>query len=135
MVKMSTTKQLANESELRFASEFVRAGWSVYLPYGEDSPVDLLIFNKEGYRRVQVKATKPKDGAIICKLRSTNNWQIKKYSLDEVDLFGLYDYENKMGYLIPFKDFAGMSQISFRLNKPNNNQVKGIRYAKQYDFF
>lgn len=132
---MSSTKQIANESELRFASEFVRAGWSVYLPYGEDGPVDLLIFKKGKFKKVQIKASKPNKGVIVCKLRSTNNWQDRKYSKEDVDYLGLYDYINKSGYLVPIDDFEGMSQISFRLKPPKNNQSKGIRYSKEFEFF
>jgi len=132
---MSSTKQIANESELRFASEFVRKGWSVFLPYGEDSPVDLLIYKNNEFKKVQVKATKPNEGGISCKLRSTNNWQIKKYSKKEVDFFALYDYENKKGYLIPIEKIEGMSEIKIRLSAPKNNQKKRIRLAKDYEYF
>jgi len=132
---MSSTKQIANESELRFASEFVRKGWSVFLPYGEDSPVDLLIYKDEIFKRIQIKATKPKDGKISCKLRSTNNWQIKKYSKKDIDYFALYDYENKKGYLIPIEKVEGMSEIILRLSEPKNNQKKRLRFAKDYSYF
>ncbi len=132
---MSSTKQIANESELRFASEFVRKGWYVFLPYGEDSPVDLLISKKRIFKRVQVKASKPKNGIISCKLRSTNNWQDKKYSKKDIDFFALYDYENKKGYLIPIEKVDGMSEIKIRLCKPKNNQKKRVRLAKDYIYF
>ena len=132
---MSSTKQIANESELRFASEFVRRGWFVFLPYGEDSPVDLLIYKNGIFKRVQVKAAKPKNGTIACKLRSTNNWQNKKYSKSDVDFFALYDYENKNGYLVSLKAIEGMSEIKIRLNKSKNNQKRRIRLAKDYIYF
>tara|TARA_Y100000034_G_C6754893_1_gene335808 strand:- start:371 stop:775 length:405 start_codon:yes stop_codon:yes gene_type:complete len=132
---MSTTKQIANESELRFASEFVRKGWSVFLPYGEDSPVDILIYKDEQFKKIQVKATKPKNGVISCYLRSANNWQNKKYSSKDVDYFAVYDYENKQGYLIPLEKVEGMSQIKLRLIATKNNQLKGIRMAKDYEYF
>lgn len=132
---MSSTKQIANESELRFASEFVRRGWFVFLPYGEDGPVDLLIHKNGIFKKVQVKAAKPVNGTIACKLRSTNNWQIKKYSKKDIDFFALYDYENKKGYLIPIKDVEGMSEVKIRLCNSRNNQKKRIRLAKNYIYF
>ena len=132
---MSTTKQIANESELRFASEFVRKGWSVFLPYGEDSPVDLLIYKDKLFKRVQVKAAKPKNGAIACHLRSSNNWQHKKYSKKDIDFFALYDYENKKGYMIPIEKVHGMAEIKIRLSKSKNNQKKRLRLAKDYVYF
>lgn len=132
---MSRTKQIANESELRFASEFVRKGWAVFLPYGEDSPVDLLIYKDNSFKRIQVKASKPKNGVLPCHLRSSNNWQHKKYSKNDIDFFALYDYENKKGFLIPIKKVEGMSEIKLRLSKAKNNQKKGIRIAKDYVYF
>ncbi len=132
---MSRTKQIAEEGELRFAAEFKKRGWSIFFPYGEDGPIDLLIHKDGQFKKVQVKTTKPIRGAIICKLRSTNNWQNKIYTNEEVDLFGLYDYINQKGYLIEFKDFDGMTQISFRIDHPKNNQKKGIRGFKEFSFF
>lgn len=132
---MSSTKQIANESELRFASEFVRKGWSTFLPYGEDGPIDLVIFKDNTFRKVQIKATKPKNGTISCKLRSTNNWQDKKYSKADIDYFALYDYENKKGYLIPIEKVEGMSEIKLRISKPKNNQKKGLHLAEEYIYF
>lgn len=132
---MSSTKQIANESELRFASEFVRNGWSIFLPFGEDGPVDLVIYKDNLFKKVQIKASKPKNGMISCRMRSTNNWQIKKYSKTDIDYFGLYDYENKKGYLIPIEKVEGMSEISIRLSKAKNNQKKKVRLAEDYIYF
>lgn len=132
---MSNTKQIAMEAELRFASEFVRKGWNVFLPFGEDGSVDLLIHKDGDFKKVQVKASKPKNGALICKLRSTNNWQDKRYTLKDVDLMALYDYENKKGYLIPMKKVVGNAQFSIRILPPKNFQKSGLNLDKDYIYF
>jgi hypothetical protein len=129
------SKQLAREAELRFASELTRKGWSIFFPYGEDSPIDILAYKNRQFIKIQVKSTKEKNGAIICKLRSTNNWQNKKYKKEEIDFFGFYDKNSKRGYLIPIKDVENMSEIKIRTKEPKNNQKKKIRYAKQYIYF
>jgi len=128
-------KQLAKEGELRFAAEFIRKGWSIFLPYGEDSAVDLLIEKGGEYKRIQVKTTKPISGAIHCRMKSSNNWQVKKYTKKEIDYFGIYDYENKKGYLIPIEKVTGMIEISLRIEKTKNNQQIGIRSAEEYLYF
>ena len=128
-------KQLAKEGELRFAAEFIRKGWSIFLPYGEDSAVDLLIEKDGEYKRIQVKTTKPISGAIHCRMKSSNNWQVKKYTKKEIDYFGIYDYENKKGYLIPIEKVTGMIEISLRIEKTKNNQQIGIRSAEEYLYF
>lgn len=132
---MSITKQIAIESELRFAAEFSREGWNVFLPYGEDNTIDLLLHKKGAFSKVQVKACAPKNGVLLCKLRSTNNWQDKRYSKEDIDFLALYDYKNKKGYLLPFSPLSGMAQFSLRLEKPKNAQKKGIHYANDYLFF
>jgi len=128
-------KQLAKEGELRFAAEFIRKGWSIFLPYGEDSAIDLLIEKDGDYKRIQIKTTKPISGAIHCRLKSSNNWQVKKYSKKDIDYFGIYDYQNKKGYLIPIEKVLGMTEICLRIEKPKNNQKEGIRPSEEYFYF
>lgn len=123
------------ESELRFAAEFVKKGFSVFFPYGEDSSVDILIHKNHKFQKVQIKATKPNKGALICKVRSTNNWQDKRYTKKEIDFIGLYDYENQKGYLIPMGILDGLAQFSLRLDAPKNSQKKGINLAENFSYF
>jgi Holliday junction resolvase len=54
-------KQIAREAELRFAAELTRKGWEIFLPYGEDNPIDILAHKKGDYLKLQVKATKKKE--------------------------------------------------------------------------
>jgi len=132
---MINKKQISKEGELRFAAEFVRKGFSIFFPFGEDSPIDLLIEKKNTFSRIQVKTTKPINGVIHCRLKSSNNWQVKKYTKKEIDYFAIYDYENKKGYFIPIEKVEGMTEISLRLNKAKNNQKKGLRPAEEYLYF
>lgn len=132
---MVKSKQIAREAELRFAAELTRKGWDIFFPYGEDSPIDILAHKKGEFMKIQVKATKIKCGAMSCKLRSTNNWQNKKYKPEEIDVFGFYDYESKKGYLVPITEVKGKSEIRLRIDNPKNNQKKNIRYAKDYLHF
>jgi len=132
---MIEKKQLAKEGELRFAAEFLRKGWTIFLPYGEDSPIDLLIEKEGNFKRIQVKSTSPIKGAIHCRIKSSNNWQVKKYTKKEIDYFGIYDYINKKGYLIPIEDMVGMTEPIIRLEKTKNNQTKKIRSAEKYSYF
>jgi len=132
---MLTKKQLSKEGELRFAAEFTRKGWQIFLPYGEDGPIDLLIEKEGKFRRIQIKSTKPSKGAIHCRVKSSNNWQVKKYTRKEIDYFGIYDYQNKEGYLIPIKDMEDMHEAILRIEPTKNNQVKNIRWAKNYKYF
>lgn len=132
---MVSTKQIAKEGELRFAAELTRKGWEIFFPYGEDSPTDILAHKKGKFLKIQIKSTKIKEGSISCKLRSTNNWQNKKYDENEIDFFGFYDYESKKGYLVSMKEVKGKSEIKLRVDKPKNNQTNKIRDTKDYLYF
>jgi len=135
MVGMTDKKQLAKEGELRFAAEFIREGWDVFLPYGEDSPIDLLIQKNGDYKRIQIKSTLSKEGVLFGRLKSSNNWQVKKYSKNEIDYFGIYDAKTKQGYLLPIEKVIGMTEITLRIEKTKNNQQKNVRDAKDYLYF
>jgi hypothetical protein len=132
---MTEKKQKAREGELRFAAEFTRKGWSVFLPYGEDSPIDLLIEKSGEFKKIQVKSTRAKRGIISCRLKSSNNWQVKKYTKKDIDFFGIYDYENQKGYLIPIESVEGLIEAILRIDRPKNNQTKNIRLANQFEYF
>ena len=132
---MTMKKQMSKEGEMRFAAEFLRKGWQIFLPYGEDGPIDLLIEKDGVFKRIQVKSTSPIKGAIHCRVKSSNNWQVKKYTKKEIDYFGIYDYVNKKGYLIPIEDMEGMTEPIIRLDKAKNNQTKRVRLAEQYCYF
>ena len=135
MLMVTTQKQISREGELRFAAEFARKGWDIFFPFGEDSPIDFLAHKKGKFVKIQVKCSNPKNGALTCKLRSTNNWQNKKYHKNEIDFFAFYDYINKKGYLISLKEVENMSEIKMRIDAPKNSQKKKIRYAKDYLYF
>lgn len=132
---MVPTKKIGKEGELRFASEFIRNGWDLFMPLNEDTPVDLLICKGKIYKRVQVKTTKPSNGKIIAKIRSTNNWQNKKYTQKDIDIIALYDYKNKVGYLIDISDCEGKSELTLRTKPAKNNQKLKIRTHNDYVYF
>ncbi|MEK6898793.1 MAG: group I intron-associated PD-(D/E)XK endonuclease [Nanoarchaeota archaeon] len=132
---MTEKKQLTREAELRFAAELTRKGWVIYFPYNDETPVDLLAWKDGQYLRIQVKATRQKNGALVCRLKSSNNWQVKKYTKKEIDCFAIYDYEEKKGYLIPIEKVEGLTEPLLRCTEVKNNQKKGIRYAKDFLYF
>ncbi|MFH1391211.1 MAG: group I intron-associated PD-(D/E)XK endonuclease [Candidatus Diapherotrites archaeon] len=132
---MTEKKQLAKEGELRFAAEFIRKDWNIFLPFGEDTPIDLLLEKEGKFKRIQIKSTKPRRGVLFCRLKSSNNWQVKKYSKKEIDSFGIYDAQNKQGYLLPIEKVEGMTEVTIRLEKTKNNQQKNIHYAKEFRYF
>ena len=61
---MAPTKKKGDMAELRVASDLVRQGYQVAIPFGEDSDFDLVLMRDERFERVQVKYFRS-DGQVI----------------------------------------------------------------------
>ena len=48
-------------------------------------------------------------------------------------IFFLYCIENNKSYLISIEDVGKTRTLTLRIDKPHNNQIKGIRLAKDYE--
>ncbi len=132
---VSEKKKISREAELRFASEFVKKGYDVFFPMSEFGAIDLAVHKDGCFKRVQVKATKPTNGGLTVKLRSTNNWQDKRYTTNDVDGIAAYDYMSCRGYLFDLKKFEGQSQVVLRTNPTKNNQKKLVNSASKFLWF
>ena len=54
---MATTKTKGDLAELMVATDLVRKGYKIAIPYGEDWDFDLIVCRDERLERVQVKYT------------------------------------------------------------------------------
>lgn len=129
---MDFRKVKTTEALLWFCSYFLNQGYEVFLPLNEDTSIDLIIYLAGVCKRIQVKATKPKDSRLKAQNRSCNNWSIKKYTTNDIDFVAVYDYENKQGYLVPETLIEEQSSISLRLEPAKNKQEANIKYAKDF---
>lgn len=95
-----------------------------------------MIFVKNNFYKIQVKTTqKIRNGCIEFELCRTNGFTLERYpyTKDDTDYFFLYCIENNTSYLISIDDVGDVKSLSLRLNKPKNNQIKGIKFASQYE--
>jgi len=127
-------KELSLSAELICASKFARKGYDIFLPLGEPKNIDFITYKNGQFRRIQIKTTKPKNGKLRVKLRSTNNWQNRKYTKEDVDFIVTYDYKNDEMYILDMQEFDGMSEVTLRLEPTKNKQIKGVRLAEQFRF-
>lgn len=108
----------------------------MFIPFGQNTPVDLLILINNCFYKVQVKTTKKiKNGCMEFELCRTNGFTLKKYpyTREDTDYFFLYCMENNQSYLISIDDVNDIKTLNLRLDKPKNNQIKGIKFASQYE--
>lgn len=143
MIKVSNDKMYRNSravgniGESIAISEFVKRGIPVFTPFGQNSPVDMLVYINKKFIKIQVKTTEEiKRGKMIFDICRTNGFtgENKKYTEDEVDYFFLYCVENDFKGLISFEELNPRYTLCIRCDKTKNGQVKGINNAENYQF-
>ena len=108
----------------------------IFIPFGQNTPVDMVVYINKSYIKVQVKTTqKIQNGKMEFELCRTNGFTLEKYpyTKNDTDYFFLYCIENNTSYLISIEDVGNIKTLTLRLDKPKNNQNKGVRFAKDYD--
>jgi hypothetical protein len=92
---MASLKTKGDLAELMVASDLVRRGYRIAIPYGEDSDYDLIVDRYGALERVQVKYTES-DGDVItvrCRSHSLTNGkvrQVKRYTAAMIDWLAVY---------------------------------------------
>lgn len=127
------TKNKGNIGELYAAAFFSEHNFSVFTQLGDNSPIDIIVQSKSKLYRIQCKAVFPKNNVLYLYIVKSGKGYKKAYEVDDVDFFTLYDLENKKLYLINSKEaLIRKTAFKLRLNKPKNNQTKGINLAEEY---
>jgi len=124
-------KQRGYIAELAVAKYLTEFGFSVLLPYGENQRYDLVAEQSGRFWRIQVKYSTPKDGALRVNCASSNNWSVKKYTADEIDLMAVYDAFTGEIYFLETTDLKN-SNLKLRVAPTKNNQEKFIHYAGEF---
>lgn len=109
---------------------------SVFIPFGQNTPVDLLVFINNNFYKIQVKTTqKIRNGCMEFELCRTNGFTLEKYpyTKEDTDYFFLYCIENGESYLISINDVNNIKTLTLRLDKPKNNQTRRIKFASEYE--
>ena len=114
---------------------FMKQGYKVSIPYGEDCRYDLVVDIKNHLYRIQCKTshalTNPEDGFKF-KTQSvvitTHGTKETKYSNEEIDFFAT-SYEGNC-YLVPVEECG--HEKTLRYHYPANGQKKGISLAENY---
>lgn len=137
MENILSTKAKGNLTELQCITAFYELGYQVSIPYGENSRYDFIADIEGKLIRVQVKTSSPvrnSEGAITFQTRSTriNSTQniSHPYTKEEIDYFATY-WDGKC-YLIPITETSHTTK-TLRFIPPKNGQVKGIKFAQEYE--
>lgn len=106
--------------------EFAKMDVPVSMPLSDNLPYDLIIDYAGKLWKVQVKSsTRPTtDGSIGFDLTS-NNWYsktVKRYTVEDCDLFVLYDLVRNACYIIGPEHFSNRRNFTVRFATPKNRQ-------------
>lgn len=130
-----TSKQKGNITEMECLLAFLKKGYKVSIPYGEDCRYDLIVDINNKLYRIQCKTSSslpnPEDGFKF-KTRSTvittHGAKSSTYSSEEIDFFATV-YEGEC-YLVPV--YECRNEKVLRFHYPANGQRKGISLAVNY---
>lgn len=132
----NNSSTIGNIGEAVAISEFTKRKIPVLIPFGQNTPYDLVIQYKNRFYKVQCKTTEKVLGNSTMRFHTcrTNGFtgQRHKYCENEIDLFFLYCIENGYIGLLKIDDTTG-DEFAIRLAATKNNQTKGIHMATDYD--
>ncbi len=137
MVLTSSRKGAIAES--RIAAAAIEAGLGVLRPLVEGGRYDLVFDDGTRLLRVQCKCkwASLRAGVVAIRLRTSRHtpggYVRTTYSSSEVDAVAAYCRELDRCYLVPIELVANLTDVNLRLSKPKNNQIAGIRWARDFE--
>ena len=128
------SKRIGNIGEAITLAKFVEKGIAVYVPFGDNEKIDLIIeLNKQLYK-VQVKTSnRLEQGCLIFNTRSSRSGtkETVLYTEEDIDLYACYSLITKELYILERRNFP-QSTVSLRVEDSKNNQLKNVKFAKDY---
>jgi len=134
---MLTTQDKGDIGQMAVATDLLKRGYKIALPYGENWSYDLILDRGQGkLERVQIKFTESKNDVVMVRCRSISTTKgkvnkIKTYSTDTIDWMAVYDKTTDRCYYLS-ADELGPGEIPLRLAPAKSGQIKGIRMAEDY---
>jgi hypothetical protein len=134
---MEHPKTIGDRSQLAIMIALDRAGYAVFVPYGENLRYDLVIDEGDRLARVQCKTGRFQSGVVRFRACSSyahhpNPKPRKRDYLGEIDYFGVYCLETHDVYLVPIECAQVRRECSLRVEPTRNGQAQGVRLAADY---
>jgi hypothetical protein len=134
---MEHPKRVGDRSTLAIMVALERAGYDLFLPFGENTRYDLVIDDGGRLARVQCKTGRLRTGAIRFRACSSYahhpnpKYRPRDY-LGQIDFFAIYCPETAGVYLVPIEEIQVRTHGALRVTAPLNSQRRQIRYAAGY---
>jgi hypothetical protein len=136
MFTMLTTNQKGAGAETAIAHEAIKLGIGVWRPLSDES-YDLILDLRPRLLRVRKWAVRLGEVVSIrtrrCR-RARAGLVHRSYGPDEIDVVAAYCADTATCYLLPHELSVDRTEVQLRLGPARNNQAKGIRWARDYEF-
>lgn len=126
------TKHVGDISNSKILTALLGLGYPVLTPFGDNQRYD-LVFERDGkFFKVQSKTGRLSKGAIVfAASNQAGGGGPRRSYKGQIDYFGVYCPELRASFLVPAED-VGNQHGSLRVEYPRNNQLDGVRWAKDY---
>jgi hypothetical protein len=134
---MGNTKTIGNATEAVVMAEFLKAGFPVLIPFGENSRYDLVVEAGGRFLRVQCKTASPCGQGVIrfharsVRLKDGRGGIENRSYRGQADLFGAYSPFAGQVYILAV-DEVPETDVWLRLTPAKNNQQLRIRLAEDH---
>lgn len=136
---MLETKIKGNVTEMECMLAFMKLGYQVSIPFGEDSRYDFVVDINDKLYKIQCKTCSEvteNEQVLAVKFKTVRqsgskatNWTRTKYEENEINYFAT-SYQG-ICYLVPVKECS--IEKTLRIVPPRNGQIKGISFLKDYE--
>jgi PD-(D/E)XK endonuclease len=121
-----------NIGEAALLNALIRRGLDVLVPFGEGHPYDLVLHLDGAFLRIQCKlAWLAKGGCVCFNAHTTDHGKGQRSYNGRADVFGVFLPARETVYIVPVGATASDGRL--RLEPTRNNQVRGVRFAVQYE--
>jgi PD-(D/E)XK nuclease superfamily protein len=131
-------KAIGDRTTLAVMLALSDAGYSVLVPFGENTRYDLVIDDGQVLARVQCKTGRLRCGSIRFKTCSTyshhrNPVAANRSYAGQIEYFAVYCPETGGVYLIPLEEVSTAQVALLRVEPARNGQAKRVRRAVDYE--
>ena len=133
-VKAKNPKAKGEKAEGSVLSRLLARGLTVLKPMGDNQRYDLVLESKGKFYRIQVKKARLHNGVLIADAESSTAHRTnggKQSYKGQVEYFAYYYPPLDKIYIIPVNSLNG--SIALRLTPPKNKQIRGVKYAKDFE--
>jgi PD-(D/E)XK endonuclease len=133
-----TPSQKGAVAEAAITAAALQLSLVVLRPLAEGGRYDLMFDLEPELLRVQCKLARHRDSVLSVRLQTSrctpSGYVRTSYTADEVDMIATYSPELHRSFLIPIDEAHERRSIHLRLEPALNNQMQGVKWARDYDF-